>query len=168
MYSTIICARFELEIHPAEYVLHGWVVTLILEEVRQFVTQEPKSLFKKFEFYFSDSWNIADTISMFVFVVATVLRYLATYKNDENLLIAARIIFATDIVIFFIRLLQIFLVNRHMGPKIVMIRRMVSLPSLIYTWLKSVYKNFSLKKYIWTVREFIRLAHVLLQNEIRY
>lgn len=146
MYSTIICARFEIKIHPAEYVLHGWVITLILEEVRQFATQEPKGFLKKLEFYFSDQWNIADTISLSVFVVAAVLRYFAAYKNDENLLVAARIVFSTDVVMFFIRLLQIFLVNRHMGPKIVMIRRMVGL-QVIFIFCVCLKKEKELKDY---------------------
>lgn len=125
MYSFIICSRFELAIHPVEYVLHGWVLTLILEEIRQLISQEPANFFKKVEFYFADTWNIVDSVSLATFVVAAILRYVANFKGDQNLIIAARIIFATDIAIFFFRLMQIFLVNRKMGPKIVMIREMV-------------------------------------------
>jgi len=125
MYSFIICSRFELTIHPAEYVLHGWVCTLILEEIRQLITQEPSNFLKKVEFYFADTWNIVDSVSLVTFVVAAVLRYVANARGDQNLIIAARIIFATDIAIFVFRLMQIFLVNRKMGPKIVMIREMV-------------------------------------------
>ena len=122
----IICSRFELDIHPAEYVLHAWVLTLIFEEVRQLIYQEPTSFLKKIEFYFMDTWNIVDFIMLFMFVVGAVLRYIANVKRDQNYIIAARMVFATDIALFIFRLLQIFLVNRQMGPKIVMIREMVS------------------------------------------
>lgn len=127
LYTFIICTRFEIDIHPAEYVLHAWVLTLIFEEIRQLVYQEPKNFLKKIEFYFSDAWNIVDFISMGMFVIAAILRYIAWKNRDQNYIIAARIIFATDIALFFIRLLQIFLVNRKMGPKIVMIREMVNI-----------------------------------------
>ena len=125
LYTFIICTRFEIDIHPAEYVLHAWCLTLIFEEIRQLIYQEPKNFLKKLEFYLSDAWNILDLISLAMFVIAAVLRYVACAKRDQNYLIAARIIFATDIALFFIRSLQIFLVNRKMGPKIVMIREMV-------------------------------------------
>ena len=73
-----------------------------------------------------DTWNIVDFIMLFMFVVGAVLRYIANVKRDQNYIIAARMVFATDIALFIFRLLQIFLVNRQMGPKIVMIREMVS------------------------------------------
>lgn len=107
--------------------LQAWVFTLLCEEIRQVVTQEPKNLLGKLEFYFLDPWNIADTVSLFGFIVATSLRYVANTYDNVECLVAARIIYATDIVLFIIRLLQIFSVNRHMGPKLVMIRKMVSL-----------------------------------------
>ena len=125
LYTFIVCSRFEIKIHPAEYVLHGWVITLIFEEFRQLLYQEPANFFKKIEFYFADPWNLVDFISLLAFVVAAAFRYVAYFQNNQNYLIAARIIFATDIALFFFRLLQIFLVNRKMGPKIVMIREMV-------------------------------------------
>ena len=106
--------------------LQVWVLTLIFEEIRQIATQEPKHLLGKLEFYVSDPWNIADAVSLTSFVVAVVLRYVANYQGNHEMLVAARIILATDVVIFIVRLLQIFSVNRNMGPKLVMIRKMVS------------------------------------------
>ena len=126
LYSFIILTRFKLDVHPAEYVLQGWVLTLLIEELRQLAIQEPKALFKKIEFYFQDPWNIVDSFSLMGFLVATILRYIAAHDQEMKYLIAARIIYATDIVLFIVRLLQIFSVNRNMGPKLVMIRKMVS------------------------------------------
>lgn len=130
LYAFIILTRFNIKLHPAEYVLQAWVFTLLCEEIRQVVTQEPKNLLGKLEFYFLDPWNIADTVSLFGFIVATSLRYVANTYDNVECLVAARIIYATDIVLFIIRLLQIFSVNRHMGPKLVMIRKM--LDDLVY------------------------------------
>ena len=89
--------------------------------------QEPKSFWGKLEWYFSSTWNIADVFSLTAFVVGTGFRYAAWHKNNKNFLTAARIIFATDVIIFIVRLLQIFSVNKNLGPKLVMIRKMVRL-----------------------------------------
>lgn len=69
--------------------------------------------------YFSDSWNVLDVVSLFAFIVAVMLRFF------DKTFQAARIILALDIVLFVVRSLQIFSVNRLLGPKLVMIRRMV-------------------------------------------
>eukprot|EP00794_Sanderia_malayensis_P003485 gene3485-3983_t len=125
LYSYMILSQFNMRPHLSEYVLQVWVITLIVEEIRQLITQEPKSFIRKLEWYFSSAWNIADFVSLMAFLTATVLRYIAWNDNNKNYLIAARIIHATDVVIFIIRLLQIFSVNKHLGPKLVMIRRML-------------------------------------------
>lgn len=64
--------------------------------------------------------------SLTTFVIATGLRYAAWNHKNQKFLDAARIIYATDVIIFIVRLLQIFSVNKNLGPKLVMIRKMVS------------------------------------------
>ena len=41
-------------------------------------------------------------------------------------MVVAKIIYSIDIVAFIIRMLQIFSVNRQLGPKVVMIRKMLT------------------------------------------
>ena len=64
--------------------------------------------------------------SLTAFMIATALRYVAWHDHSKAFLDSARIILATDVIIFIVRLLQIFSVNKNLGPKLVMIRRMVS------------------------------------------
>ena len=64
-------------------------------------------------------------LSLLAFITAVVLRFF-----DETFE-AARIILALDIVLFVVRSLQIFSVNRLLGPKLVMIRKMVGCILLI-------------------------------------
>ena len=60
-----------------------------------------------------------DAFSLLAFVVAAILRFFdSTYE-------AARIILSLNIIVFIVRSLQIFSVNRQLGPKLVMIRKMV-------------------------------------------
>lgn len=125
LYSYNILSKFTLEPHWSEFVLHIWVCTLIVEELRQVITQEPNSFWRKLEWYFSSAWNIADVFSLTTFVIATGLRYAAWNHKNQKFLDAARIIYATDVIIFIVRLLQIFSVNKNLGPKLVMIRKML-------------------------------------------
>ena len=85
----------------------------------QLLSQQPKSFGDKLSVYFSDTWNVVDTFSLLAFVVAVFLRFFdSTFE-------AARIILSLNIIVFIVRSLQIFSVNRQLGPKLVMIRKMV-------------------------------------------
>lgn len=87
----------------------------------QLAAQQPKTLGDKLSVYFSDTWNLVDTFALLAFVVAACLRFFdSTYE-------AARIIFSLNIIVFIVRSLQIVSVNRQLGPKLVMIRKMVRL-----------------------------------------
>ena len=125
LFAYVILSHFKVEVHASEYILQFWVFTLLCEEIRQLFTQESKTFLGKLVFYCSDPWNIADIISLSGFLLGTIYRYLAHNCLNYNYLVIARIIYASDIVIFIVRLLKIFSVNRHMGPKLVMIRKMV-------------------------------------------
>ena len=85
----------------------------------QLLSQQPKSFGDKLSVYFSDTWNVVDTFSLLAFVVAVFLRFFdSTFE-------AARIILSLNIIVFIVRSLQILSVNRQLGPKLVMIRKMV-------------------------------------------
>lgn len=102
-----------------EVILYFWIATIIMEEIRQLASQQPKSFGDKFSIYFSDTWNLVDAFSLLAFVVAVILRFFdSTYE-------AARIILSLNIIVFIVRSLQIFSVNRQLGPKLVMIRKML-------------------------------------------
>lgn len=67
-----------------------------------------------------------DSFSLMAFVVAAILRFFdSTYE-------AARIILSLNIIVFIVRSLQIVSVNRQLGPKLVMIRKMVRSRDLKY------------------------------------
>jgi len=72
--------------------------------------------------YFTDGWNIFDQAMYFVLVLAIVLRFTLTSESD---FVWARNVYAVNLVMFYLRILEIFLIHRHIGPTIVMIGRMV-------------------------------------------
>ncbi|XP_074622988.1 transient receptor potential cation channel subfamily M member-like 2 isoform X1 [Acropora palmata] len=102
-----------------EVILYFWIFTIIVEEMRQLASQQPRNFVHKLSVYFSDTWNLVDAFSLLAFVVAAVLRFFdSTFE-------AARIILSLNIIVFIVRSLQIFSVNRQLGPKLVMIRKML-------------------------------------------
>ena len=91
--------------------------------VFQLVTNYAHSVKSKLITYLTDSWNLLDIVTIFLFGVGMVLRFV---PNDTSYDVA-RVVLSVNLVSFFFRILHIFSVNKELGPKLVMIRRMVGL-----------------------------------------
>ncbi|CAF0919426.1 unnamed protein product [Brachionus calyciflorus] len=105
----------------AEYLLIAWVLVFILDEIRQliYIRLYREITTRKF---FTDIWNIVELGSILLFTIGTVLRFFP----NLNMYLAARIILSIDILFWFFRSLQGYSVIRSLGPKLVMIRRMLN------------------------------------------
>ena len=75
-----------------------------------------------FRTYIKDPWNKVDQMMYIVLLVAVILR--STLKN-ENDFVAARYVYAVNLVMFYLRILQLYYSNKRLGPKVVVIWRMV-------------------------------------------
>uniref|UniRef100_A0A4W5MIZ5 Transient receptor potential cation channel, subfamily M, member 5 n=1 Tax=Hucho hucho TaxID=62062 RepID=A0A4W5MIZ5_9TELE len=97
-----------------EIMLYFWVFTLVLEELRQsFFTDEDMSILKKFKLYVEDNWNKCDMVAISLF---SLLSY--TYE-------AGRTVLALDFMVFTLRLIHIFAIHKQLGPKIIIVERMM-------------------------------------------
>jgi len=67
-------------------------------------------------------WNRTDQAMYAMLGLAVVLRYTLA---DNTYFEWIRNVYAVDLVMFYLRILQIFLAEKHLGPKVIMIRRMV-------------------------------------------
>ncbi|RMC00182.1 hypothetical protein DUI87_22784 [Hirundo rustica rustica] len=103
-----------------EIVLYFWVFTLVLEEIRQsFYTDEDTNLMKKFKLYVEDNWNKCDMVTIFLFIIGVTCRMLnSTFQ-------AGRTILAIDFMVFTLRLIHIFAIHKQLGPKIIIVERMM-------------------------------------------
>jgi transient receptor potential cation channel subfamily M protein 2 len=72
--------------------------------------------------YFDSVWNCVDTVLYCLLLVSIIIRYSLTEYSFEW----ARRIYAVNLAMFFLRFLHTFFVDRNIGPKVIMIRRMVS------------------------------------------
>ncbi|NXP69793.1 TRPM5 protein, partial [Ramphastos sulfuratus] len=103
-----------------EIVLYFWVFTLVLEEIRQsFYTDEDTDLMKKFKLYVEDNWNKCDMVTIFLFIIGVTCRMLTSTFQ------AGRTILAIDFMVFTLRLIHIFAIHKQLGPKIIIVERMM-------------------------------------------
>lgn len=103
-----------------EIMLYIWVSTLVLEEIRQsFFTDEEMNILKKFKLYVEDNWNKCDMVAISLFVVGVSCRMVNdTYE-------AGRTVLAIDFMVFTLRLIHIFAIHKQLGPKIIIVERMM-------------------------------------------
>lgn len=93
------------------------------------LSSSTKNFNTKLNSYITDPWNIVDVATIVIFVVGIMLRFLPYEETLE----AARCVMALNLVIFFFRILHIFSVHKQLGPKLVMIGRMVSMQKFWYS-----------------------------------
>ena len=85
------------------------------------LTTTPISISYKLASYFSSLWNVFDVVVILFTILSIILRY-SLAASDFNW---ARRVYAITLVLYYLRFLYIFYVNKNIGPKVIMIRRMV-------------------------------------------
>ncbi|XP_033100604.1 transient receptor potential cation channel subfamily M member-like 2 [Anneissia japonica] len=118
LFSYIMLSYSE-KMSVCQYVLAFWMITLFTEEFRQIAQGEFHGWRLRLLFWITDYWNIVDLASLILFTVGFTMRF---YKETFA---ASRVILAIDLMIFYIRLLHVFSVNQNLGPKLIMIGKMM-------------------------------------------
>uniref|UniRef100_A0A673NJ65 Transient receptor potential cation channel, subfamily M, member 4a n=1 Tax=Sinocyclocheilus rhinocerous TaxID=307959 RepID=A0A673NJ65_9TELE len=96
---------------PSELVLYFWVFTLVCEEIRQVRTV--------FILYIQDIWNKCDITALALFILGLICRMFPWTYNF------GRAVLCVDYVVFTLRLIHIFAVHKQLGPKIIIVGKMV-------------------------------------------
>ena len=81
---------------------------------------EPGKLLQKVKVWLQEYWNITDLMAILIFSVGMVLRL-----QDPPFMSYGRVIYCVNIIYWYIRLLDIFGVNKYLGPYVMMIGKMV-------------------------------------------
>ncbi|XP_025025677.1 transient receptor potential cation channel subfamily M member 8 [Python bivittatus] len=114
LFAYVLLMDFQKEPTMLELILYVLVFILLCDEVRQWYMNGSK--------YFSDLWNVMDTLGIFYFISGIVFRL---HSSNETSWYSGRVIFCLDYIIFTLRLIHIFTVSRNLGPKIIMLQRML-------------------------------------------
>ena len=133
------------------------------------VTSASKTVGNKLYSYITNGWNIVDVITILLFICGMMFKLIRT----DDTLEAARVILGLNLITFFIRILHIFSVHKELGPKLVMIGRMVSY-ILFFLGYKLIFSrivsNNHLLRYNFTIKHAlseILTNHVAILNELR-
>ncbi|XP_033974832.1 LOW QUALITY PROTEIN: transient receptor potential cation channel subfamily M member 4-like [Trematomus bernacchii] len=103
-----------------EYVLYFWVFTIVCEEFREtFFLGTMKTLRQKIRVYIQDVWNKCDLVAILLFIVGVILRMFDwSYELGRDIL-------CVDYMVFTLRLIHIFAIHKQMGPKIIIVGKMM-------------------------------------------
>lgn len=93
--------------------MHLWFFIL------QIVDSDALTLRHKLKKWSSSYWNICDGLAIILFFIALGLRL------NRGTLIAGHVMYAVDIILWIMRILEMFAANKHLGPYVVMIGKMV-------------------------------------------
>lgn len=103
---------------------HPFLVSLSLlislQNLFQILMSEPGKLLQKVKVWLQEYWNITDLMAILIFSVGMVLRL-----QEPPLMSYGRVIYCVNIIYWYIRLLDIFGVNKYLGPYVMMIGKMV-------------------------------------------
>ncbi|XP_054463546.1 transient receptor potential cation channel subfamily M member 4a [Anoplopoma fimbria] len=102
-----------------EFVLYFWVFTLVCEEIRQTFFVGSTFVLQRMRNYIEDMWNKCDLIAITLFTLALCCRMFPWSCNF------GRAVMAIDFMVFTLRLIHIFAVHKQLGPKIIILGKMM-------------------------------------------
>ena len=106
-----------------ELVIYVWIIVLVVDDFRQLLEQPARKFHLKVRDHFDNVWNNMDT-AIFLLALASVV-----LKLVPGTFSVARVVFATNNMVLYFRFLRIFHIRWDVGPKVVIMYRM--LPELL-------------------------------------
>ncbi|XP_060883276.1 transient receptor potential cation channel subfamily M member 4a [Labrus mixtus] len=102
-----------------EFVLYFWVFTLVCEEIRQTFFMGSNFVIQSMKNYIQDVWNKCDFTAISLFMLALCCRmFPESYEFG-------RAVMAIDFLVFTLRLIHIFAIHKQLGPKIIIVSKMM-------------------------------------------
>ncbi|XP_023619326.1 transient receptor potential cation channel subfamily M member 2 isoform X7 [Myotis lucifugus] len=134
-----------------ERLIYLWLFSLVCEELRQLLYDPDEcGLVKMALLYFSDFWNKLDIAAILLFIAGLTCRLI------PGLLYPGRIVLSLDFIMFCLRLMHIFTISKTLGPKIIIVKRM----------MKDVF-FFLFLLAVWVVSFGVAKQAILIHNESR-
>ncbi|KAG7505818.1 transient receptor potential cation channel subfamily M member 4-like [Solea senegalensis] len=104
---------------PLEFLLYFWVFTLVCEEIRQTFFVGSTFILQRMRNYIQDVWNKCDLTAITLFIVGLCCRLTPWSYNF------GRAVMAIDFMVFTLRLIHIFAIHKQLGPKIIIVGKMM-------------------------------------------
>ena len=85
------------------------------------ITFRPLQAYSTTSNYLRSSWNRFDLVAYSTLILSVILRYTVPDSHFS----VARMTYCVALVVFYLRFLQVFFIDKNIGPKVIMVRRMV-------------------------------------------
>ncbi|XP_037547333.1 transient receptor potential cation channel subfamily M member 4 [Nematolebias whitei] len=102
-----------------ECMLYFWVFTIVCEEMRQTFFFGLLPWHQRLRVYIQDMWNKWYLTAIMLFIIGSVCRM---FKSSHEI---GRDVLCVDYMIFTLRLIHIFIIHKRLGPKIIIIGKMM-------------------------------------------
>ncbi|NWX25909.1 TRPM2 protein, partial [Notiomystis cincta] len=151
LFAYVLMVDFQPAPSWREHLIYFWLFSLVCEETRQLL-YDPDGLgvMKMASLYIKDFWNKLDICAILVFIAGLTCRLI------PSTLYPGRIILSLAFIIFCLRLMHIFTVSKTLGPKIIIVKRM----------MKDVF-FFLFLLAVWVVSFGVAKQAILIHNEER-
>ncbi|XP_048382682.1 transient receptor potential cation channel subfamily M member 3 isoform X3 [Stegostoma tigrinum] len=120
LFNYIVLVKMERWPSVQEWIVISYIFTLGIEKMREILMSEPGKLLQKVKVWLQEYWNITDLMAILLFSVGMVLRL-----QEQPYMSYGRVIYCVNIIYWYIRLLDIFGVNKYLGPYVMMIGKMM-------------------------------------------
>ncbi|XP_037339129.1 transient receptor potential cation channel subfamily M member 3 isoform X2 [Pungitius pungitius] len=120
LFNYIVLVKMDLWPCPQEWIVIAYIFTNGIEKMREILMSEPGKLLQKVKVWLQEYWNITDLMAILIFSIGMVLRL-----QEPPLMSYGRVIYCVNIIYWYIRLLDIFGVNKYLGPYVMMIGKMM-------------------------------------------
>uniref|UniRef100_A0A8C6LWZ4 Transient receptor potential cation channel, subfamily M, member 4 n=1 Tax=Nothobranchius furzeri TaxID=105023 RepID=A0A8C6LWZ4_NOTFU len=103
----------------SECLLYFWVFTIMCEEIRRIFFLESRTHLQYLRGYIQDVWNKCYVIAITLFIAGSICRmFEQSYDAGHDIL-------CVDYMVFTLRLIHMFAVHKQLGPKIIIIGKMM-------------------------------------------
>ncbi|XP_029431238.1 transient receptor potential cation channel subfamily M member 7-like isoform X2 [Rhinatrema bivittatum] len=147
LYTFVVLVKMKNLPSIQEWIVIAYIFTSAVEKIREIFMSEAGKINQKIKVWFSDYFNITDTIAIVTFFVGFGLRFAAISKlsadstevsgtpinasslpptNNTAVFNAGRLTYCLDIIFWYVRLLDFLAVNQQAGPYVMMIGKMVA------------------------------------------
>ncbi|XP_063769960.1 transient receptor potential cation channel subfamily M member 3 isoform X2 [Pseudophryne corroboree] len=120
LFNYIVLVKMDRWPSSQEWIVISYIFTLGIEKMREILMSEPGKLLQKFKVWLQEYWNVTDLISILLFSIGMVFRL-----QEQPFSSYGRVIYCVNIIYWYIRLLDIFGVNKYLGPYVMMIGKMM-------------------------------------------
>ncbi|KAL1786308.1 transient receptor potential cation channel subfamily M member 7 isoform X1 [Sigmodon hispidus] len=130
LYTFVVLVQMEQLPSLQEWIVIAYIFTYAIEKVREVFMSEAGKISQKIKVWFSDYFNVSDTIAIISFFIGFGLRFGAKWNfmnaYDNHIFVAGRLIYCLNIIFWYVRLLDFLAVNQQAGPYVMMIGKMVA------------------------------------------